>query len=254
MKNRNKTGWLLPTVLILFILEILSLPLILGLTYAGRAEAPDHTLVYYGDRLEWQTGTDVREDGSAVFSLFSDKYINVVSSDGEKVIAPGTEGGSTVRLRNDTTAAANWIATLYVIKSDERIPIVGDVDCDGTPTSRSALPAGLQATVIRSYTGKIGAKEIADFGVDWNWIFYEGDDQDQIDILLGNIAANFEPGTVEYGLYIVIDNGEILPPSPQTGDSSNLSWYIVLLIISAIVLIISAADRIRQRRKREKDE
>ena len=41
MKKSNK--WLLPTVLILFILEVVTLPLIVLLTYAGRAETPEHT-------------------------------------------------------------------------------------------------------------------------------------------------------------------------------------------------------------------
>ena len=100
MENKkSKTGWILPVVLVLFICEIITLPLTSFFTYAGKSDAPDHVLTLEGEKLVWSTSENILSNGSAEFRLFSDEYQNVKSSDGDKVVAPGTESYSMVRLK-----------------------------------------------------------------------------------------------------------------------------------------------------------
>ena len=47
MKRSEKLReWMFPAVLILFILQVILLPVVIGLTYAVSAERPKHTLTY----------------------------------------------------------------------------------------------------------------------------------------------------------------------------------------------------------------
>ena len=58
---------------------------------AGAAE-PAHVLSYTTGRLTWDRATGIDENGAAVLSLFADAYQNVLSENGERVAAPGTDG------------------------------------------------------------------------------------------------------------------------------------------------------------------
>ena len=71
--NRTKKlrEWLFPAILILFILQVILLPVMIGLTYATRSERPEHILTYTTGRLVWDKDTSVRPDGSAALSFLS---------------------------------------------------------------------------------------------------------------------------------------------------------------------------------------
>ena len=53
--NRTKKlrEWLFPAILILFILQVMLLPVMIGLTYAVPAERPEHILTYWTGSLVW---------------------------------------------------------------------------------------------------------------------------------------------------------------------------------------------------------
>ncbi|MBP0990456.1 MAG: hypothetical protein J5874_04700 [Oscillospiraceae bacterium] len=248
MKNKkSKTGWIFTVMLILFICEIITLPLTYFFTYAGKNEAPDHVLTFDGRNLVWSTTENILPNGSAEFRIFSDEYQNVKSADGDKVIAPGTENDNMVRLKNDAQNEVTYIATLYVIESSE-LPITADLVCEtGTPTGNFVLPDHVsEAEIISSYTGKIKSKEIVDFTTEWKWTFYESDDQDKIDTELGNLAAEGKADNIVLGLYIVVESEENVIP-PDTGDTSLTPQIIALVITGAILVLLGFS------RKKEKE-
>lgn len=93
-----------PTVLILFILEIIAFPFALGFTWAGRSETPERVLSYTPGSLTWDSAADIDPNGAANLSLFETLYYNVKSDNEDKVVAPGTQSSSIVRLKTASAA------------------------------------------------------------------------------------------------------------------------------------------------------
>ncbi len=248
-KNKSRTGWILPAVIILFICQAITLPFTYYFTYANRNESPDHILTLEGTDLTWSSSENILPDGSAEFRLFSDEYQNVKSDNGEKVIAPGTENDSIVRLRNANAESATYIATLYVIQSSE-LPVTAELVCrDGELTDRHVLPENAaDAKVIASYTGVINGEEIVDFKTEWKWIFHESDEQDRADTELGDKAADGKADDILLGLYIVVEGEDHIIP-PHTGDSGML-LQIIALAVTGLILIFILLGR---RRKKEEE-
>ena len=104
-------NWLLPAVLILFILQAVTFPFALGQSWAGRSETPDHLLTFnMRGRLVWDSETEVDDNGVAQLNLFASKYgdpVTVESADGSKLVAPGPDKQTIVRLYN------KFINTIY---------------------------------------------------------------------------------------------------------------------------------------------
>lgn len=253
--------WLLPTVLILFILEVLSLPMVLGITYSGRSESPDNILTYTAGRLTWDSATGIDENGVAELNLFDAEYENVEAADGVKVVAPGTEGFHIVRLQNVVGASVDYTAVLYRIRTNDALPVEATLEGENfTDTTEYPLPEGVtEEQVVRAVSGIIRGKEILDFDISWLWEYDESADQNAIDTILGNQA---EADEVTVGLYIVVEDynsyhsggnsGDkdeyITPDSPQTGDNSNVGIYFVLMLISLFLLILLLIERKREKK------
>lgn len=240
--NKKISQWLLPTVLVLFVLEVLMLPVVLEITYAGRSEGPDHILTYTSNNLLWDDATGIDEDGVAVLNLFDSTYENV-DGNGDKVIAPGTEGGSIIRLKNDSKRTVTFTAVLYRIVTNEAIPV--EVELEGKnfdQTTDYQLPDRVQAEqVVEAVTGQLDASTIQDFDITWVWNYAEGEDQNAMDTILGNA----EEEGITVGLYIVVeDQGEIVGPNlPSTGDNRRVPMYLTLMGISLCVLLLLLWDR-----------
>lgn len=261
-KKRNR--WLLPTLLILFILEIITLPLMMFLTYAGRAETPQHLITFANQKLTWDENTIVHDNGMAELSFFSQYYQNVNSENEDNVFAPGTEQLTTIRLLNNSSETIKYTAVAYMIKESEILPLYGKMEAPGsTPTDSYPLPEGVtEADVLNAVTGTVDAKSIRDFDIDWYWVFESGEEiepgiyeSDPIDTYLGNKAAWDVADDALIGFYIVVegDDGPIIPgPNPPvTGSSSMLGWGIALIVVSGIILLLAFISR-RREDKREK--
>lgn len=95
--------WMFPAMLILFILQVMLLPVMIGLTYAVPAERPEHILTYRTGLLVWDKAVSVRPDGSAELSFFETLYKNVNADNAEKVLTPGTEKDSVIGLKTIRT-------------------------------------------------------------------------------------------------------------------------------------------------------
>ena len=250
--------WLLPAVLLLFVLEIATFPLVLNYTYSDRNEKTNHVLTYTPGKLTWDSPTGIDDNGSAVLDLFNYIYgdeteTDVVADDGTNVVAPGTEGFNIVRLRNVVDGELTYTAILYQIQNVEELSVVATLDGIGFSDATSyPLPAGVtEEQVVRAVTGTLAGGTIQDFDISWCWEFYVNDVQDVVDTALGNKIA---PDEITVGLYIVVNDdneysdndGYIEPDNPQTGDGSCLVLYVVLMLVSLLILISLAVERRRQ--------
>ena len=184
-----------PAILILFILQVMLLPVMIGLTYAVPAERPEHILTYRTGSLVWDKAASVRPDGSAELSFFETLYKNVNADNAERVLAPGTEKDSVIRLKNDTNKEITYTAVLYSLSTSQNLDIGASLSGNGfSDTSRYALPESIKKeTVVRAVGGSLAAKKLQDFDINWFWNFEDGastDGRDGIDTYLGNKAAN----------------------------------------------------------------
>lgn len=248
--SKKISQWLLPAVLILFILEVLTLPLVLEYTYAGREDGPDHILTYTPGTLLWDEKTGIDEHGVATLSLFRAVYDGAESANGDKIIAPGTEGLNILRLKNDSESTITFTAVLYRIRTDERIPVeVSMVGENFVDTESFNLPYEVEEEdILRAVTGQLPSQQIQDFDISWLWQYEVSTQQDVVDTLLGD-KEELDQFTV--GVYILVeDDGQITPPSPpQTGDESHIAMYLTFMGISLCVLLLLAWDRRREAKK-----
>ena len=242
--------WLFPLALTLFIAEMLLFPLVLHATYATGSRSPEHILTYTTGSLRWDASTRTDESGAAQLSLFEATYDNVTAENVEKVLAPGTGSDSLVRLKNDSANTVTYTAVLYAVRSDARLPVSVRLSGDDlTDADRYPLPDGVAAdAVIRAVSGELASGRVQDLTVDWTWAFEDDDARDKLDTYLGNVSANGRAADLTVGLYIVAEDGEqiVLPPV-QTGESTLTGAYVVLLVISGVLLLLSAFGRRKNR-------
>lgn len=272
----GKKDWLLPVTLILFLLAVVLFPFAVDNTYAGRNESPHHTLTYTTGSLVWDSATDVdTQTGVARLHIFSSTYQNVEADNGDKVIAPGTERKTIVRLQNNAKKTISYIAVMYRIKEEDTLPVqpVLEDNTAYTDIDDYPLPQGVtENQVVRAVTGIVEAEQLQDFDITWLWQYYESNERDQLDTALGNKAAWETADDVTVGLYIVVieenspdnpddmdDSGDTdnpgdlddeytRPEAPKTGDSTNLSRYLVLMGMSGILVLILLLERWKEKR------
>lgn len=242
--------WMFPVMLILFILQVILLPVVIGLTYATRSERPEHILTYTTGSLVWDKDTSVRPDGSAELSFFETLYENVNAENAEKVLAPGTEKDSIIRLKNNTKKTVRYTAILYSLSTTPDLDIGATLSGDGfSDTSDYTLPDKIKKeSVVRAVGGALGAEKMQDFDINWFWNFEDESDidgRDRIDTYLGNKAADGDADEATLGFYLVVHDGGDIEPSPQTGDNTMIGGYIVLMFISGGMCLILTFARKR---------
>ena len=245
MQTVKLREWIFPVILILFILQVILLPVMIGLTYATRSERPEHILTYTNGSLVWDKDTSVRPDGSASLSFFETLYQNVNAENAEKVLAPGTEKDSIIRLKNGTKRSIGYTAVLYSLSDTPDLDINASLSGDGfSDISGYSLPDQIEAnTVIRTVSGSLDANKMQDFDINWFWAFESEADteaRDRIDTYLGNKAADGDADEATLGFYLVVHDGGDISPTPKTGDNAILGGYIVLMVISGSMLLILA--------------
>ena len=249
--SKKISQWLLPAVLILFILEVLLLPLVVEITYAGRGDGPDHILTYTTNSLVWDSATGIDEHGVAQLDLFDAVYEETVDGNGENVVAPGTEGYNIVRLKNECDRTVTFTAVLYCIKSNPELPVRASLQGSNfTDTDSYQLPYEItQDNVLRAVTGTLPSDRIQDFDISWLWEFETSQEQNLVDTVLGN---KDQLDDITVGVYIMVEqDGQAIPPSPpQTGDNSRVAMYLTLMGISLCVLLLLLWDRSREKKHR----
>lgn len=265
-------NWLLPAVLILFILQAVTFPFALGQSWAGRSETPDHLLTFnMRGRLVWDSETVVDDNGVAQLNLFDSKYGNPVtvgSADGSKLAAPGTGKQTMIRLYNKFINTIVYKVVLY--QYQDNIPeeinmqdklqtqLLDAIDGRGfADDTKPVLPEGVtEDQVIRAVTGKISAQKYQDFDISWLWDF-EAEGKDGEDTLLGSLAAEGKDPNVTLGVYIVAQmdisgggggSGDVITPeSPKTGDS-GIGVYLGLTAVCGGMLMLLLWEKRKARK------
>ncbi len=234
--------WLLPVFVILFVVGTVTFSFAVRYAYAGGSQTPGHVLTYTRNRLRWDSATGIDSSGAAVLKLFGGEKPGVVSGN---VVAPGTSGGNSVRLCNDTAGEVDYTAVLYRIRSSEKLAVAAVLTgTDLKDTDTYLLPEGVSDDqVIRAVTGKLGGRQLQDFDIGWSWDFHESVQQDAEDTLMG-----IRGETVTLGLHIVIedDNAELDYVTPQTGDNGNIYMHLTILLVSSMLLLFLLAERKRE--------
>lgn len=249
----NRTR-LTAAVLILFLLQTLMLPAAIGVTYASRSLRPEHVLTYTAGKLVWDAGTDTDSTGAARLRLF-EPGCSRANSDNGSIVAPGTEGGSLVRLKNDGASAVTYTAVLYRIRTAD-VPVQAALEGEGfVDTEEYALPeSAAREDVIRAVTGTVEAGRIQDFDIRWLWRFDDGAAQDQADTALGDGAAEGHAARVTLGFYLVAEEepGQwIRPTNPKTGDRFPLGWYAGMMAVTGTALAMLGLGGRRRRSDEE---
>ena len=247
LRRRKTEGRIFVIVLILFLLEIITFPIVVYFTYADRSESPCHTITYEDHKLSWDKSTSVDAEGTAKLDLFDGRYENAVSDDGSNIVAPGTEMNPILRLINGENEKLIYTAVLYKIKAED-IPVEVSVSGTGfTDTEEYMLPSGVnRECVIKAVTGEVEPYKLQDFDLHWKWDFEKDDHQNMTDTEAGNRAAENTADEVTLGFYIVVqsENGDI--SYPETGDGSLITGYTVLIVISAVMLALLIIDERRR--------
>lgn len=243
---------LLPVVLILFVLQVLLLPALLGVTYASRSHKPEHILTYEKRRLTWDKTTEVGADGAALLDLFDPEYRNIRADDGENVVAPGEDAACVIRLQNTAKYAVGYTAVLYVL-ADADLPVTAALSGEGfSDAARYALPESAQnAQIVRAVSGELGAGRMQEFDIDWDWAFEN--DADAEDTALGDDAADGNAASLTLGFYLTVadDDVTVEPVPPDTGDDTNLCLYLILMLSSGAALTVLLVERFRNHGKKD---
>ena len=225
----------------------------------------------------WDTSTDIE-----IFCLKHDNngdgVYTVVTSDGEKVFAPGTENDYSFTLKNTNTVSLDYILSVEAFVKTEVedveywLPIQGRLynHADDVYLAGSAdeWPDVLELDGV-SESGVIAAGNIKDYTLQWRWPFERGDQiqeglykgdytEDFYDTKLGNLAVDND-----LELHIIIRTSawideEPTEPggdTPPTGDTHQAAIWIVIAVIAAIglvcVLIVGLRDGKKKNDERE---
>ena len=213
-KIKKQLHWLLPTLFFLLLATAIAMPLLSHITYADRADAPVHTMHYETGRLYWVEGTpDIDENGICHLSLFD---ALPRGEDGEKLISPGDEDMSVIRLRNTTGHEVNYSVVLYKI-SKSGVPVKADITNLGadSDTHSYTLPKGVtKSNVIRAVGGEISPYQSQDFDIEWIWEYHIDEESDMLDTFLGDL----ERADVTLGVYVVVTDDVEVVPAPGDVD------------------------------------
>ena len=250
---RPRPGVLLMLSLVLFALVALTLPYALNITWALPGEGADRQLTYRTNELTWDSDSWINEDGAVQLSLFHKHYNNVKGETG-KVVAPGTNGGTRVRLQNTVSGPIRYTAVLYRVRGDLSIPIdlyLGGINTAGQAPQDAetyALPSGAKPSdVVRAVSGTVEGYGVQELDVSWEWPFDLSAEQDAVDTAYGSDAPLHN---LTVGLYITVeDENTGVTTTPKTGDRNDLGLYLFILALCALGVVLSALWEYRQYRR-----
>ncbi len=254
LMSKQLSKRLLRLTAVLVLLEVLTFPIVVKLTFAGRSEGTDRILTYSPGKLVWDDDKKILSDGTAVLSLFDSDYTNVKADNGDLLIAPGTGGESIVRLKNEAGYTVEYTAICYSIESPKLSGMTVTLESEGATEIEpgNELKDIPESKIIRALSGTVAAGQIQDFdvGFEWNYEINHAIDEDDTD--LGDASAIGKSDDITIGIIVYITDmnyggGDI---GPATGDHIPFTLYIILTIVSAVFLIFLIIER-RRNEERE---
>lgn len=222
----------------------------------------------YDQEQIWNTTTDVE-----IFRIHHDNngdlVFTVVTSDGDKVFAPGTENRYDFAVRNTNTVSLDYILQVeaYFKGTDDLwIPIQARMfDGQGNYLVGGAedWPDVLELNTV-DRKDVLSAGNIRNYSLEWRWPFergeviqeglYKGDyTEDFYDTMLGNLAVD-----QDLELHIIIRTSAWLDENPEepggdrpvpTGDANNPMLWVILAGTSLVLLLVLLILAWRNRRK-----
>jgi len=246
-KIRNRRGILAMLIVVLTAAALLTFPYAFNVTWSLPGAEADRTLTYRRGKLTWDTAADIDENGVIQLSMFRSQYENVNAEDGGKVLAPGTEKTTGIRLLNTVNGPIRYTAVLYRL-DDTDVPISANLTGEDGPVTKYALPKGVtEDQVVEAIGGTVSRTSVKTMDIDWHWDYSVDEPTDEHDTGLGNKSALDQ---VHYGLYVVVEdyNNYDGPIPPKTGDNSNMLLWFILAVLSLIAVIyLAIGDRRREK-------
>lgn len=219
---------------------------------AGRSGEYRGSIQVSDDIEAWSSETHV--------NLFQNNYDGTVkSSNGEKVIAPGTSNFYEFTVKNNGDIPLDYFVSLEVDTylgeggTYETLPLEWRLlSGDGTAVS-DWREYNERTEVLTEST--LAVRNQDSYRIEWRWIFERGEDMDEADTGMGNIAVDQSLG-VSAAIYLYaeqsadwdgeqgaeeggwIDSLVELVGAPNTGDASHIVLYILLMAISLCALLI----------------
>lgn len=187
----------------------------------------------------------------------SQRIVTVNSGDGDKVIAPGTENAYTFWLKNTGNTAVDYEMELeaYLTPDKAELPVDARMKSyEGAYLlgNDSKWDSVLKLDGIRD-KAPLGVNRYAQYTLEWQWPYESGDDD--YDTWLGNQAVN-----EDIALTIVIRttaSANIEPGAggglPKTGDTSNITFYIILAGAALFVMVLILFLAVGRRGEQEED-
>lgn len=205
----------------------------------------------------WSTSTSIE--------LFKSEYINgentitARSSNGEKIIAPGTENSYTFSVTNDKKTAVDYNLKTQAVLSDGEneieIPIkVKLYNYKGEYIAGSQNEwAAADALNSVDYSSVLGSGRYENFTLDWKWDFEA--DGDDFDTYLGDLAAE-KPLTCKIQIDVLTadsDKPHSGEGNPNTGfEFNSQNFGIIAISLLIIALVYSMLNRKTNEAENEK--
>ncbi len=206
----------------------------------------------FDDNGVWHNETEIE-----IFSIsYEDgaENITVNSSNGDAVIAPGTENSYTFKLKNTGQVCMDYTVSVeaFFTPEDVSIPVttrlsrydghwvVGDQDVyEEVPELDGAQDSA-----------KLGAGKYTYYTLDWVWPFESGDDE--YDTLLGNTAVGQDlTFTIVIRSYATVssdEDGRDGIGTPDTGDNSQVALMIAIAAFAFVMIIILLILKLKDRK------
>ena len=230
--------YLIPTMIGLVSTQLVLMPFIFKKIYTQRPRSDERIVSYDRGELNFGTEFEFTQNGDIQLELFDAEYPSVTSRDGDKVVAPGTDGHDTVQFTNNVHGEISYTAVLYMIRDSEDLPVKAELmGVNFDDTDKYSLPDGVdQSQVIPAVSGKLSPDEVVNFELFWNWDFYESDERDTLDTFLGDKE---ESDNIILGMnLVVVDNNVYVAPETKTQKVVGYSFATAASAASTAALFL----------------